>query len=42
MLRSFKIDNIVSSVMFSVSISVLLFALGIVGINRGCSVMKTL
>ena len=42
MLSSFKIDNIVFSVIFNLSISVLLFTVGIVGINPGCSVVKTL
>ena len=42
MLSSFKIDNIVFSVIVNLSISVLLLTVGIVGIYPGCSVVKTL
>ena len=38
-LSSFKIDNIVLSVIFNFSISVLLFTAGIVGLYPGCSVL---
>ena len=39
MLSSLKIDNIMFSVILHLSISVLLFTVGIVGINPGCSVL---
>ena len=42
MLSSFKINNIVFSVIFSLSISVLLFSVGIVETEPGCSVVKAL
>ena len=41
-LSSFKIYNIVFSVIVNLSSSVLLFTVGKVGINPGCSVVKTL
>ena len=42
MLSSFKICNIVFSVIVNLSISVLLLTVGIVGMYPGCSVVKTL
>ena len=39
MLSSFKIDDTVFSVIFNLFIHVLLFTVGIVGMNPGCSVL---